>query len=231
VPAPADVLAALVRTDPGTPRLTWYDDASGERIELSAAVLANWVAKAANLLQEDADAGPGTTVAIALPPHWRAFYWALAAWSVGATVVVGEPPIAGADVLVGSDPADTGTHDGYAVHVTLAALARNNPDTPPGAVDEARELATYADQFEPYAVPSPTDPAFIAAGASTAYGDLVQARDWPQHPRVRLAGDLERVLRDGLAAWAMGGSVVLMSPQDGDHAARLAAERVSVDLA
>lgn len=231
MPAPAEVLAALVRDDPGTPRLTWYDDASGERIELSAAVLANWVAKAANLLQDNADAGPGTTVAIALPPHWRALYWALAAWSVGATVVLGEDPAADADVLVGSDPAVTGAHDGYAVHVTLAALVRSNPGTPPGVVDEARELATYGDRFDPYAAPSPTQPALVLDGVGTAYRDLVQQRDWPANPRVRLTGDLDRVLRDALSAWAMGGSVVLMAPPDGEHAGRLAAERVTVDLA
>jgi uncharacterized protein (TIGR03089 family) len=231
VPAPADVLTALVRSDPGAPRLTWYDDDSGERIELSAAVLANWVAKAANLLQDDADAGPGTRVGLALPPHWRAVYWALATWSVGATVVLGDPSGDSVDVVVGSDPRVTGSHDGYAVHVTLAALARANPETPPGAVDEARELATYGDRFEPYAVASQDEPALLAGGIGTAYRDLVEARDWPPHPRVRLAGDQERVLRDALAAWAMAGSVVLISPGLGDHRDRLSAERVTVDLA
>ena len=227
---PADVLAALVGSDPGVPRLTWYDDDAGERIELSAAVLANWVAKAANLLQDDADAGPGTRVRVALPPHWRAVYWALATWSVGATVVVGsaERP---SDVLVGSDPRQTGTHDGYAVHVTLAALARSNPETPPGVVDEARELATYGDRFEAYAQASPDDPALSADGAVTAYRDLVEARDWPARPRVRVVGDLDRVLRDSLAAWALGGSVVLIARPGSDESARLAAERVTVDLA
>src|SRR4029453_10174903 len=91
---PADVLALMVASDPGRPRLTWYDDepgpARGERIELSARVLANWGAKAPTPLQDDAAAGPGTTVGLDLPAHWRSLYWSLATWAVGATVVVGD---------------------------------------------------------------------------------------------------------------------------------------------
>ena len=219
VSTPADVLAALVRGDPGVPRLTWYDDDAGERIELSAAVLANWVAKAANLLQDDADAAPGTTVRLALPPHWRSVYWALAAWSVGATLVLGAAD-GPCDVLVGSQARETGAHDGYAVHVTFAALARSNPETPPGVVDEARELATYGDRFEAYAHASPDDPALVVSGAVTAYRDLVETRDWPAQPRVRVVGDLDRVLRDSLAAWALGGSVVLIAHPGAEQAAR-----------
>ena len=82
---PADVLARLVSSDSGRPRLTWYDDTpgptNGERIELSARVLTNWVAKAANLLQDDCAAGPGTTVGLDVPAHWDedAERWACAA--------------------------------------------------------------------------------------------------------------------------------------------------------
>ena len=82
--------------DPGRPRVTVYDDTDsptrGERIELSARVLANWVAKAANLLRDDLDAGPGSVVLLDLPPHWRTLYWAFAAWSVGACVEVPDAP-------------------------------------------------------------------------------------------------------------------------------------------
>jgi hypothetical protein len=37
------VFAAAVRKDPTTPLLTWYDDATGDRTELSGATLDNWV--------------------------------------------------------------------------------------------------------------------------------------------------------------------------------------------
>ncbi len=91
-PTPAEVLAAMLGSDPGRPRVTFYEDTpgptSGERIELSAKVLANWVSKAANALQEEWDLAPGSRVRLDLPPHWRSLYWALAVWSVGATVVL-----------------------------------------------------------------------------------------------------------------------------------------------
>jgi len=130
---PAEVLVRMVASDPGRPRLTWYDDepgpTSGERIELSARVLANWVSKAANLLQDDAAAGPGTTVGLDLPAHWRSLYWALATWSVGATVVVGDA-VARADVLVTDSPAAAAGHGGDAVLVSLPALARRTAGAP-----------------------------------------------------------------------------------------------------
>ncbi len=59
----ARVFADAVATDPNRPLLTWYDDATGERTELSGATLANWVAKTANLLVDELALGPGGTAA------------------------------------------------------------------------------------------------------------------------------------------------------------------------
>ena len=50
------VLAALLRADAARPLVTFYDDATGERIELSVATYANWVAKTAGLAQDELDA-------------------------------------------------------------------------------------------------------------------------------------------------------------------------------
>ncbi|EWT00211.1 hypothetical protein N865_17620 [Intrasporangium oryzae NRRL B-24470] len=234
-PQPIEVLARIVASDPGRPRLTWYDDepgpTQGERIELSARVLANWVAKAANLLQDDAAAGPGTTVGLDLPPHWRALYWALATWSVGATVAVG-PAATGADVLVTTSPERAADHGGDAILVSLPALARSHPEAGDsgGAVDEARELSTHGDRFSPMAEAEDADPALVGDGADTAYGSLVVPRpDWGAAPRVVLDDTLPRVLSDALSAWAADGSVVLTRGPERDLAARLAAEGVTVD--
>jgi uncharacterized protein (TIGR03089 family) len=235
---PADVLARMLASDAARPRLTWYDDepgpTAGERIELSARVLANWVAKAANLLQDDAAAGPGTTVGLDLPAHWRSLYWALATWSVGATVVVGTEAL-GCDLLVTHSPAAAAGHGGDAVLVSLAALARSHPEAAaaPGAVDEARELATHGDAFSPMSDPEPGDVALAGGGGNTrdtAYGDVVEREPtWGEAPRVVVGGALDTVLRQSLAAWAADGSVVLVRGSRDDLADRFASEGVTHD--
>jgi uncharacterized protein (TIGR03089 family) len=235
---PAAVLASMLRSDAGRPRLTFYDDTpgptQGERIELSARVLANWVSKAANALQEEWDLGPGSRVRLDLPPHWRAAYWALATWSVGATLVTGPGR---ADLLVTGDPAAAEAADGAVALVTLAALARAATvpvaGLGPRVLDEARELATFGDQFAPWDEPDDTDAALEAGGVGAAYASVVPERDWPVRARVHTASpDLARVLLDSLGAWALDGSVVLSrgpAPAAG-RAERLASEGVTVEL-
>lgn len=65
--------------------------ASGERLELTGAVAANWVYKSAGLLTE-LGVGPELSLGIVCPPpahlHWRALAALLAAWSLGAPVSV-----------------------------------------------------------------------------------------------------------------------------------------------
>jgi uncharacterized protein (TIGR03089 family) len=245
VRTPASVLAEILRSDPARPRVTFYEDTpgptQGERIELSGKVLANWISKAGNALQDEYDLGPGSVVRLSLPPHWRALYWAFAVWSVGGTVdLVGD---AAPNLLICEDPEMTagleprrGPATGDVVLVTLAALARaHTGPVPAGAMDEARELATYGDQFAAVADPAPDDLALISEGAHTAYRSVVPQRDWPANTRVSLAGDLGQVLESTLAAWAVDGSVVLA--RNGQYAGgeprpeRLASERVTLDLA
>jgi uncharacterized protein (TIGR03089 family) len=191
---PAQLLRALVDADPGRPRITVYDDTDsptrGERIELSARVLANWVAKAANLLRDELDVEVGSVVRLDLPPHWRTLYWALATWSVGGCVEVplhrrpdavaspaalAAPGSWGADVVV-TDAVDVASAvsgaSGTAVLVTLAALARSaGAPVPAGVVDEARELATHGDVFDAWDRPDPSDPALRVLGAAGHPGD------------------------------------------------------------
>ncbi len=238
---PSALLTALVASDPGRPRITVYDDTDGptrgERIELSARVLANWVAKAANLLQEDLDAAPGTVVRLDLPPHWRTLYWAFAGWSVGACVEVptdaGDAPAAGStpDVLVTDDSATAADSDAeHVVLVTLAGLARAATEpVPSGAVDEARDLATHGDLFDPWEDPAPDEDALRSGTGSTAYADLVPARGVGA-PRVHTS-TVDPVVFLGLALRTLAddGSVVLTRGTTDDETleARLAAEGVT----
>lgn len=138
------MLAGLL-SEPGRPRLTWYGP-DGERVELSGAVLDNWVSKTVNLLVEEFDTGPGTVVRLDLPAHWRTVVWALAVWRAGGTVQVGDPDL-GADLLVTDRPEDEPTSTPV-VAVALPALARRWPTSlPAGAIDAAAAVMTYGDQI------------------------------------------------------------------------------------
>ncbi len=227
----------MLATDSARPRLTCYDDtpgpSQGERVELSARVLANWVAKAANMLQDDLDAAPATTVGLDLPAHWRAFYWALATWSVGATLVVG-PGASRADVVVTTDhrlAARIAQEAGLAVLVTLPMLARVNLDTGAEVVDEARELATHGDVFAAWEEADARSVAVDDGVGPDSYADVVVSQpDWGSSPRVRVPDRLGPALRAALSAWAADGSVVLVIEPDGDQSARLTSEGVTLDL-
>ncbi len=85
----AAVLDPLLGRDPVGPRITYYDDASGERIELSTVTLANWAAKTANLLRDELGAGPDSRVAVLLPAHWQTAAVLFGIWYIGAEVVLG----------------------------------------------------------------------------------------------------------------------------------------------
>lgn len=237
---PAALLARLVASDPGRPRVTVYDDTDGptrgERVELSARVLANWVAKAANLLQDELGAGPGTTVRLDLPPHWRTLYWAFAAWTVGACVEL--PPgrggpaglAAAADVVV-TDDVDRAGDGQAAVLVTLAALARGAAQpVPAGAVDEARELATHGDVVEPYDEPAPDALALRTAEGDLAYAALVPTTGVGGRVHTATA-DTAAFLRLALEVWGADGSLVLTrgTPAPGVLAARRTSEGVTRD--
>ncbi len=209
---PSTVLDELVAADPARPRLTFYDDTTGERIELSGKVLANWVAKAANALQEAYDVAPGTVVLLDLPsPHWRQAYWALGVWSVGATLTLDDSE--GADVLVTTDPGGRMAEDSdEVVAVALPALSRSfGAELRSGVMDEARELATYGDQFAAWDSPGPDEAALVHRGERTTYAQVLDDRDWPDGLRVLVTDtDPGAALTDMLAAWGAGGSVVLV---------------------
>lgn len=224
-----------LQSDPGRPRLTWYGD-DGERIELSGAVLANWVAKTTNLLVEEYDAQPGSMVGVNLPVHWRTVTWALATWRVGATVVLlGDSGAPELDVVVTDSPERWTASPAELVVVSLPALARRyDGDLPSGATDAAAAVMTYADQviYAPEPEPGrvaltgvrggPTGPGGARTGegadgsppaAAVRHGELVP-EPAGETGRVLVDGraDAAEVLRGVLRVWAGGGSVVLTSP-------------------
>ncbi len=238
MPTPAQVLSALNRDDSAAPRITCYDDVpgptAGERIELSARVLNNWVSKAGNALQEEWDIEPGSVVRLALRPHWRLLYWAWAAWSVGATVDLDSRV---SPDLVVTDQLDLLVPEVPGVLVTRGALARAAAaEIPDGVMDEAAELASHGDDFTAWVEPEDDDIALRLDGEDLTHGEAVamvtSAAGVSKGARVQLvdpsAGDL---LRLALAAWSDGGSLVVhLGNVDEETLARRAdSEGVTVD--
>ncbi len=223
------LLRALSDSDPGRPRLTWYDDAAGatrgERIELSARVLANWVAKAANLLVDELGVEPGDRVVVDLPLHWRAAYWLLAGWSVGAEVVVvrdGERHDGEVRVWVTDDPLQAGPSE-TVVAVTLPALARSwpGPGLPAGVVDEAASVTGQPDVFEPVDQPDPGTPALTLLGTTLDYAGLLPAAreaaaaaGWPADVRLLTSTATHDPVAGLLAPLLLDGSLVLVRDPD-----------------
>ncbi len=238
---PARVLNDAAAADGTRPALTFYDDTAegrGERIEISRRVLRTWVAKAANALQEGLDVQPGSVVLVDLPsPHWRLAYWALAVWSVGATLTVDVHE--GGDVLVTTDPDSEVAEDcDEVVAVALPALSRDfGRELRSGVMDEAAELSSYADDFAAWDEPGPEDIALVHGGERHSYADLLEGlEELPHGARTLITtADAGLLVRQVLQVLAADGSAVLVrgtaDPTDGSDGhvvdERLAAEGVN----
>jgi uncharacterized protein (TIGR03089 family) len=245
---PADLLAAALRSAPAAPLVTYYDDTTAERVELSAATLANWVAKTANLLQDEFDVGPGSTVAVALPVHWQTAAVLLAVWSCGATVLdtaaEDEGRLAEADLVLAAQDRLGPLEDTDAAELmglSLHPLGMGMAGYAGPARDFALEVRTHGDAFFPHSPPDPDGPGLLLGELTLTLGGLaataraladrlgIQAGD-----RV-LVGD-RTALEAGPVAWllaplAAGASLVLCREPIAEVLPRRAAdERVTATL-
>ncbi|MFF7633762.1 TIGR03089 family protein [Kitasatospora sp. NPDC008050] len=246
---PAELLRAALGEDSARPLVTFYDDLSGERVELSVKTFDNWVAKTANLLQDELNAGPEDRAALLLPAHWQSAVWLLACWSVGVTALPDGDPATAELVISGPDGLEAAQAcTGERVALALRPLGGRFPQRPDGFLDYAAEVPGQGDRFAPY---SPVDPQ--APALETAVDGLAlkltgeQTVDLAREGAARLG--LERGSRvlstlpyDSwagleaglLAPLAAGASVVLCRNSAGltedQWAARIEAERVTLRL-
>jgi uncharacterized protein (TIGR03089 family) len=155
----AAILDPMLRADPVGPRITYYDDASGERIELSAVTLANWAAKTGNLLRDELGAGPASRVAVLLPAHWQTAAVLFGVWWIGAEVVLGGAQDIAADIALCTagrlDEADTAVGVGEVAVLSLDAFGRPVLDLPVGVTDYATAVRVHGDQIVAERHPSP----------------------------------------------------------------------------
>ncbi|MEO3776611.1 TIGR03089 family protein [Micromonospora sp. B11E3] len=241
--APTDAVP-VAATEGGAPLLTYQDEATGERVELSAGQLGGWAARTAGLLRDGCGLGPGSRVAVLLPPHWRTAAVLLGAWSVGMAVSFRPRATAGLPVLEpgGDRPYDAvfvtpqrlddwledvpeGVHR-YLVGTGPGPLA----DVPVGWLDWSTEVLRHADAPLDYAAVRPSDAATPDGTSIGAYGsvarELAGRLDLRAGDRLLVdAAEHDQPLKWLLAPLSVGASVVIcanLGPARRD--ARIAAE-------
>ena len=170
------VLTRVLKDDPGRPLVTFYDDATGERIELSRITYANWVAKAASLLVDEHDldprrhaagrparalAGPGLprrrldrrTGGLRRTTTRTQWCAAPTPWCAWATRAAELPVLACALLPLG---------------------VRFAEPLPEGVHDVGVEVWSQPDAFAPYDPPADTDPAYDLGGEHRTHAELLE---------------------------------------------------------
>lgn len=170
---PIAALRTRLRRGGGQPMLVWHEQASGARIELSGESLWNYVCKAANLLWDEFETGPGDAVAVRLPAHWQSAAWVIAAWALGA------------HVIDRGDAAVVVARDSAAAELTRGVVTALDPWAgpsrlmlPPSLLDAGRELRMQPDApaWDVVALDS-ADVAAVIGGASLSFAGLAS-----EHP-------------------------------------------------
>jgi len=229
------ILDPLMASDPAGPRITYYDDATGERIELSTATLVNWAAKTGNLLRDEMGAGPDTRVAVLLPAHWQTASVLFGIWWIGAEVVTGGQ----ADVALCTAPrlgeADDAVGVGEIAVLSLDPFGKPVPDLPVGVTDYATAVRVHGDQILPERHPGAAldgrSVADVLSGAQTsaaaqgltADDRVLSTADWT---------DADELTANLLAVFAIGASLVQVANQDAAAVdRRRQTEKITRDIA
>jgi uncharacterized protein (TIGR03089 family) len=211
---PEQFFANLLATEPGRPFVTYYDELSGERSELSAKSLANWVAKTHHLLGTELGLGAGDTALIALPAHWISVPALLGCLTAGLALTSAAPPADVAFVCPATVASGAGIADVYAVAPDSAAVGFGAA-APAGTQDYVTAVRPQEDNWPGVRFgASGADPgignrcrAEVAADAVRRAGELgfaagarvLATRDW---------GGYDDWLDTLLAPLAVGGSLV-----------------------
>jgi uncharacterized protein (TIGR03089 family) len=247
VPADSTILDAVARAlrhDPGRPVVTFYDDDTGERVELSLATFDNWVSKIANLCSVELMLDPADLAVIELPTHWQAAVTIVGAWAAELTVQL-EP---GADVqlrVLAADRIEAHRDQPRADHVVACSMrplgGRFVDPLPAGWLDFAVEVPPQPDALMTASRPGAGHIAVRGADGDITHADLLArgrafAADVGLQPGGRLVTDLapagsDTMLAALVAPLAVGGSVVLVGPTTSGRRTTIAAqERGTVQI-
>ncbi len=234
-PATLATLLDAAGKQPGRPLITVYQAATGDRVELSVATVANWVAKTANLLRDEYDLRPGQQLLVDLPVGWQAIVAVLAGWRLGAVVRLGPvpAPTTPGSGTVPARPVELAVVDPLRCVAPAAGGARTTlawsprllggpvgAALPGGVRDLGAEVGAADDVFLPEHDPAVDEPALHDASGELSHAQLLAAADsWPglEVPVRRVLSVTElrdrASVRDGLVGpVAAGASLVLVAP-------------------
>jgi uncharacterized protein (TIGR03089 family) len=214
---PEACFAQRLAADPGRPFVTYYDEASGERSELSTASLANWVVKTHHLLGTELGLGAGDGALVALPAHWVSLAPLFGVLSAGLSIVAEPSHAEVAFVAPDTLPRAVGIPDVYVIAPASARVGFGDEAPPGGANDYVTAVRPHEDKWPSVRLGAgPDDPAF--AGRTRA-----EVSDWARSRAAELGlTEGARVLstRDwaGPGDWidtvvaplVLGGSIVLV---------------------
>jgi uncharacterized protein (TIGR03089 family) len=218
----AALLDPLLRDDPAGPRITYYDDATGERIEVSTVTLANWAAKTANLLRDELGAGPGSRVAVLLPAHWQTAGVVFGIWYIGAEVVLGPEGVPGqGDCYIAMCSADrleqAETAADEVVVLSLDAFGKPVPDLALGLTDYATSVRVHGDQISAERSPGPALDGRTVAEVLAAAQSTATAKGYTSDTRLLSTATwdtADELVANLLAVFAGGASLVQVAHPD-----------------
>jgi uncharacterized protein (TIGR03089 family) len=215
------------------PLVTYYDLGTGERTELSAVTVTNWVDKTSNLLADEYGLVVGDLVLLDVarthPGHWVTSCLELACWALGVTVTVGVADGAagagaGAAVrLVVAGPLYTSAAEqANELGVDLLACSLHPlglpfvEKLPDGVADFSLEVRAQPDQYTAAAVPGEV-PAWRSDHVVLTQAELAASRESTQRRLVRPSTPWSTA-RDGIVAALIGGGSVVMVVGDDEAA-------------
>ncbi|MFD0363809.1 TIGR03089 family protein [Nocardia sp. GCM10030253] len=224
------VLDPILEREPAGPRVTYYDDSSGARIELSGLTLANWAAKTANLIRDEFGLSPGARVAVLLPAHWQTAAVLLGCWWAGTEVVLRPDPDADLALATAERLDET---DGVAEVAALSLDAFGMPvrDLPVGITDFATSVRVHGDQFLPRGAGMALDGMPVSEVLAEAKKSaLLQGFSEGDRVLSSASWDTPAELIDGLVSvLAAGASLVqVVNPDPAQYERRVESERVTV---
>ncbi len=213
VPTFPRVLRARLAGEAARPLLTAYDDATGERTELSVTTYANWVSKTANLLTDELGLDEGDTVLLELPAHWLVPVFLGAAWSAGLALTT--DPEVPHDLAVRGPDGARAPSQAPVLACALLPFAVRFPDPLPDAVlDYGLLWPGQSDVFAAVVPPSPDTRAWTSSAGERTQAELLEAAARACPSPQRLLTDVHPAHERGVPAFlgplVSGGSVVLL---------------------